>query len=146
MTGPRASGCFWTIRKGSAPPATGPGRGASAGVSERSSPQAKKRTKGRRFRVTVEWLLGHYDAHVDAVVPRHANGIEPLFAIYQKSFLPALEGAISRQRYALHPLFDQAKVRYVDAPQRFSPECEFANINTPADYERVSKLITKPSA
>lgn len=94
----------------------------------------------------VEWLLGHYDAHADAVVPRHANGIEPLFAIYQKSFLPALEEAISRQSYALHPLFDQAKVRYVDAPERFSPECEFANINTPADYERVSKLITKTSA
>ncbi len=44
----------------------------------------------------IEWLLGYYDAHVDTVIPRHQGGIEPLFGIYEKSFLSPLEEANTR--------------------------------------------------
>lgn len=92
---------------------------------------------------TVEWLLSHYDEAADAVVPRHPNGIEPLFSIYTRSFLPTIEQAIRDRHYALHSILAQARVRFADVPDHFSPEREFANINTHKDYERVSKLIRK---
>lgn len=91
----------------------------------------------------VEWLLGHYDPQADAIIPRHSGGIEPLFGIYGKSFLPALEEAIRTGRYALHFLFDDARVHFVEVPARFSVERDFANINTLEDYEQVLKLTEK---
>ncbi len=91
----------------------------------------------------VEWLLGYYDPQADAVIPRHSGGIEPLFGIYEKNFLPVLEEAIRSGRYALHFLFEEAKVRFVDVPGKFSAAREFANINTPEDYEWIVKLIEK---
>ena len=91
----------------------------------------------------VEWLLGQYDPQADAVIPRHPGGIEPLFSIYEKNFLPVLEGAIRSSRYALHFSLEEAKVRFVDVPERFSAAREFANINTPEDYERIRKLVDK---
>jgi molybdopterin-guanine dinucleotide biosynthesis protein A len=89
----------------------------------------------------IAWLLDHYDPHVDAVIPRHPAGIEPLFGIYEKNFLPALEKAIRSDCYGLHVVLEGAKVRFVDVPDKFSAEREFANINTLEDYERVLKLM-----
>ena len=89
----------------------------------------------------VEWLLGQYDPRADAVIPRHPAGIEPLFGIYEKSFLPALEEAIRSGRYGLHYLFAAARGRFVDVPEEFSAAREFANINTPEDYERIVELM-----
>lgn len=91
----------------------------------------------------VEWLLDQYDPQADAVIPRHPGGIEPLFSIYEKNFLPALEQAIRTGRYALHFLFAAAKVRFIDVPEKFSAAREFANINTPEDYERIVKLTKR---
>lgn len=91
----------------------------------------------------VEWLLDHYDPHADAVIPRHSGGIEPLFGIYEENFLPALEEAIRTGRYALHFLFEETRVRFIDVPAQFSAEHEFANINTPEDYERIVKLTER---
>ena len=89
----------------------------------------------------IEWLLGHYDPEAGAVIPRHAGGIEPLFGIYGKSLLPELEEAIRFGRYALHFVLEEARVRFVEVPEQFSVERDFANINTPEDYERVVKLL-----
>ncbi len=89
----------------------------------------------------VEWLLSHYDPEADAVIPRHAGGIEPLFGIYGKNLLPELEEAIRGGRYALHFVLEEARVRFVEVPERFSAARDFANINTPDDYERVMKML-----
>jgi len=89
----------------------------------------------------IEWLLGYYDAHVDAVIPRHQGGIEPLLGIYEKSFLPPLEEAIQAGRYALHFILEEANVRFVDVPEPF--QAEFANVNTPEDYKRIQAVTAK---
>ena len=89
----------------------------------------------------IEWLLDYYDAHVDAVIPRHLGGIEPLFGIYEKSFLPAIEEAIQSGRYALHFIIEEANVRFVDVPEHFS--VSFANVNTPEDYKRIQEVLAK---
>ncbi|MFB3061925.1 MAG: molybdenum cofactor guanylyltransferase [Candidatus Binatia bacterium] len=89
----------------------------------------------------IEWLLGHYDAHVEAVIPRHQGGIEPLLGIYEKSFLSPLEEAIQAGRYALHFILEEANVRFVDVPESFP--AEFANVNTPQDYKRIQEVMAK---
>jgi len=89
----------------------------------------------------IEWLLGYYDAHADAVIPRHQGGIEPLFGIYEKSFLPAIEESIQAGRYALHFIIEEANVRFVDVPEPFS--ARFANVNTAQDYKRIQEEMTK---
>lgn len=89
----------------------------------------------------VKWLLDHYDANADAVIARHQGGVEPLFGIYEKSFLPAMEEAIKSGRYALHVLLEAANVRFVDAPDRFGDE--FVNVNTPEDYIELQKAMAK---
>ncbi len=89
----------------------------------------------------IEWLLGYYDAHVDAVIPRHRGRIEPLLGIYEKSFLPPLEEAIQSGRYALHFILEEANVRFVDVPEPF--QAEFANVNTPEDYKRIQEVTAK---
>ncbi|MBI4525834.1 MAG: molybdenum cofactor guanylyltransferase [Deltaproteobacteria bacterium] len=89
----------------------------------------------------VEWLLENHDPDLDAVIPRHAGGIEPLLAIYELSALPILEEAIRSGRYGLHVALEKARVRLVDVPTRFSVEREFANINTPEDYEQVVQFL-----
>jgi len=91
--------------------------------------------------VLIEWLLGYYDAHADAVIPRHQGGIEPLFGIYEKSFLPAIEESIQAGRYALHFIIEEANVRFVDVPEPFS--ARFANVNTAQDYKRIQEVMTK---
>ena len=89
----------------------------------------------------IEWLLGYYDTPADAVIPRHLGGIEPLFGIYEKSFLPAIEEAIQSGRYALHFIIEEANVRFVDVPGPFSDR--FANVNTPEDYKRIQEVMAK---
>lgn len=88
----------------------------------------------------VDWLLDHYDASAAAIVPRHGKDIEPLFAIYEQSFLAAAEAAIDAGQYALHRALEGAALRLIDIPGHFSMEREFANINTPEDYERARKI------
>jgi molybdenum cofactor guanylyltransferase len=89
----------------------------------------------------VEWFLQHYDGEADAIVPRHARGIEPLFAIYQKSLLPRLDEAIDAGHLSLHAALHGGGIRFVDVPDRFSVAREFANINTREEYERAQKLL-----
>jgi len=90
----------------------------------------------------VAWLLSRYDPRADAVIPRHSQGIEPLFGIYEKGFLPALQEAIRRGQYGLRFLAEEAKVSLVDVPENFSVEREFVNINTPEDYERALRTMS----
>lgn len=92
-------------------------------------------------RSVIAWLLDQYDADVDAIIPKHAQGIEPLFAIYRTSALATLEAEIQSGRYALHLALDHVRARFVDVPAEFSFEREFSNINTPEDYADAVKLI-----
>ncbi|HEX9446228.1 MAG TPA: molybdenum cofactor guanylyltransferase [Candidatus Binatia bacterium] len=88
----------------------------------------------------IEWLLGRDDAEAAAVVPRHAGGIEPLFAIYNKSLLPALEAAIGAGRYAIRSVLQGPAVRFAALPERFDAAREFANVNTPEDHARILEM------
>ena len=89
----------------------------------------------------IERLLGYDEAHADAVMPRRLGEIEPIFGIYEKSFLPAIEEAIQAGRYALRFMLEEANVRFVDVPEPFP--ARFANVNTPEDYKRIQEVMAK---
>jgi len=78
---------------------------------------------------------------VDAVIPRHQGGIEPLLGIYEKSILHPLEEGIQARRYALHFIHEEANVRFVDVPESFP--AEFANVNASEDYKWIQEAMAK---
>ncbi len=70
----------------------------------------------------------------DAVVPKvGADLYEPLFAVYRKSALPAIEQVLQSGSNRVIDCFDRCKVKYLDLPGR-----EFRNINTKAEYKELN--------
>ena len=66
----------------------------------------------------------------DAVVPKVGTDFyEPLFAVYRKSALPAMEKLVQSGNNKIIDSFSRCRVRYVDLPGR-----QFRNINTRAEY------------
>lgn len=72
---------------------------------------------------------------VDVVVPRNTEGRpEPLFAIYMRSCLPALEKVIAGGGRRFTDLFNQVRVRWVDAASLPASSWQ-QNLNTPMEYQ-----------
>jgi molybdopterin-guanine dinucleotide biosynthesis protein A len=76
----------------------------------------------------VEWLLDHDEPAADAVVPRHAQGVEPLFAIYNPSFRAHLDAALAHPGDALLSALDTSRVRYVETSEGLARS--FARVET----------------
>ncbi len=70
--------------------------------------------------------VGDYDAVVPKVGPEL---YEPLFAVYKKSALPAIEQVLQSGSNRVIDCFDRCRVKYIDLPDR-----QFRNINTKAEY------------
>ncbi len=70
--------------------------------------------------------VGDYDAVVPKVGPQM---YEPLFAVYKKSALPAIEQVLQSGSNRVIDCFDRCRVKYIDLPGR-----QFSNINTKAEY------------
>lgn len=68
----------------------------------------------------------------DCVVPRTAGGhCEPLFAVYRKSALGAIEQVLRSGDRRIRDVYDLCDTRYVD----LDPGREFANLNTLDQYQ-----------
>ena len=78
-------------------------------------------------------LLDGADA---CLVRRGVKGIEPLFAVYARSCLPAAEDCLLGGRKSLRALLDAVNVRYVSPEdlREFDLERIFTNVNTPEEY------------
>lgn len=74
-------------------------------------------------------------AGYDIFIPRVGENVEPLFGVYRKSVLPALEDLLKNGQYRVRGLFPLVKTGFLPvsaAPGEASP---FFNINTAEDYE-----------
>ncbi len=78
--------------------------------------------------------VGDYDAVVPKVGPEL---YEPLFAVYKKSALPAIEQVLQSGSNRVIDCFDCCRVKYIDLPGR-----QFRNINTKAEYRGLVKEKT----
>ncbi|HEX8960881.1 MAG TPA: molybdenum cofactor guanylyltransferase [Geobacteraceae bacterium] len=77
----------------------------------------------------------------DAVVPRSADGFEPLFAVYSRTCLEPMRRLLERGNFRIYDLYDELNVRYVpmEALSRLAgDERALINVNTPEEFARVS--------
>jgi len=76
----------------------------------------------------------------DVVVPRvGADMYEPLFAVYTKDALPAMEELVESGNNKIIDSYGRCRVRYVDLPGR-----RFRNINTRAEYHGLVEKRSNP--
>jgi molybdenum cofactor guanylyltransferase len=90
----------------------------------------------------LRYMLG-LTAGFDLVVPRLAEMVEPLHAVYAKSCLAPIERLLEQGNMQVNALLGLVKVRYVEADEvdRFDPRhLSFFNVNTRADLERAQRL------
>jgi len=77
----------------------------------------------------------------DAVVPRRDGFAQPLAALYRRApALAAAERALAADTLALKDVLAQLEVRWLEGDDlaALDPDSEaLANVNTPADYERI---------
>jgi molybdopterin-guanine dinucleotide biosynthesis protein A len=95
----------------------------------------------------LRYMLGRKDGF-DLVVPRIAEGVEPLHAVYARSCLAPMERLLEQGKMQINALFKLIKVRYVEADEveRFDPQrLSFFNVNTSADLERAQQLAKEIS-
>lgn len=87
----------------------------------------------------VRFILQHREGY-DVVLPRTAQGLEPVFALYHKNCLGAMAGMLARGDYRIYDFYDQVRVRYLDA-EILPPGWQRAlfNLNTPEDLRRMKK-------
>ena len=68
---------------------------------------------------------------VDAVIPTTGEEkYEPLYAVYRKSALGAINGVLSSRERKISDIFSRCRVKFVKLEAR-----QFANLNTMADFE-----------
>lgn len=89
--------------------------------------------------LSPEVLARHVDAAegTDLVVFRHELGMEPLHAVYRKSCLPPVEGAIRSGQRCAYAFHDQVRVRYMNPAEIPSLDPglgSFYNVNTPDQW------------
>lgn len=87
-------------------------------------------------------LIRAADAHDIAVPVTPAGDLEPLFAVYRKSVLPAVERLVASGENSLVPLFAECKTRRV----RLRDASWLKNLNTPEDYARYIRRLERPGA
>jgi len=78
----------------------------------------------------VTWML-RQARHADIVVPRDGDHHQPLFAVYRKSVLPAMDAALAAGERRPAAIFDRCRTLFID----LAPDEVPVNLNTPADLE-----------
>ena len=83
------------------------------------------------------WRLA---AGADVTVLRAADGAHPLFGVYRRGCLPAVQRAIAQGQHRMTSFWDALPVRVIDvANDPFWTRVLF-NVNTPADYRRALRI------
>jgi len=81
----------------------------------------------------------------DAVVPRTERGYHPLCAVYARGCERAVAARLASGAFAMKDLLADVRVRAVDADELTmfgDPDRLLANLNTPADLERIEALAS----
>ena len=87
-------------------------------------------------------LLTLLDSH-DVCLIRSARGVEPLFAVYSSSCLPAIQNALDEGRRSMFHMLEQLDTLELTPEQlsQFDVERVLTNVNDPQEYDRVLSSI-----
>jgi molybdopterin-guanine dinucleotide biosynthesis protein A len=150
--------CEDVVLVGGDPPPDAPGRRAPDGDGPRSALRglvaALDATRAERVLVvatdlpfvTPDLLLALVAwPEADAVVPRTADGIHPLCALYRReTALAVARRNLAGERLALSALLDKLATRYLDGDDLRAVDPDgtaLLNVNTPEDLARVQRLL-----
>lgn len=150
--------CEDVVLVGGNPPPDAPGRRAPDGDGPRSALRgvvaALEATRAERVLVvatdlpfvTPDLLLALVAwPEADVVVPRTADGIHPLCALYRReSALAAARRNLAAERLALSALLDALATRYLEGDDLCAVDPDgtaLLNVNTPEDLARVQRLL-----
>jgi molybdopterin-guanine dinucleotide biosynthesis protein A len=90
-------------------------------------------------------LLLSLAAQADAIVPRSAQGPEPLHAVYSAGCLPAVDACLRDGERAVSALLARVRTQYVE-PREWAPYdpdgLSFLNVNTPDDWLRIVERLS----
>ncbi len=78
----------------------------------------------------------------DAVVPRGANGYEPLFAVYSMNCRDLMRRFLEEGKVRIFDLYPELNVRYVPTEELVSlagDDRALLNVNTPEEFARASR-------
>ncbi|MBE0447352.1 MAG: formate dehydrogenase accessory sulfurtransferase FdhD [Actinobacteria bacterium] len=92
----------------------------------------------------IDYLGGLTD-EADIVIPRTVDGLEPLFAFYNKRCLPVIDEMLARGDRKIVAILPQVSVRVVGYPEIADLDgasTTFININTERDLERAERRAT----
>ena len=89
----------------------------------------------------LAWLVNEARSEKAVVtVPRASGGLQPLCAVYGKSFAEVAQQALEAGRNKIDPLFREVRARIVEEEEivqlGYSAEM-FRNLNTPEEWKRV---------
>lgn len=73
----------------------------------------------------------------EITIPSHNERLEPLCAVYDKSCTSKLEELLKKHELKLLDMLKHFKMRQISIPEDILKDNCFANINTPAEYEKV---------
>jgi len=76
----------------------------------------------------------------DLVVPIHKGKYEMLFALYSRKCLPRMEEMISQKMYKITGIFEDRSIQVKKIPIDSSFIKLLTNINTPEEYDRLSRF------
>lgn len=98
----------------------------------------------------LQLLADHCSPSFDIVMPILAQGPQPMLACYRKACLPSLHRQILAQEFRLQALLDEPSLRVRRVTEAELVQADpllrsFLNMNTPADFEMVEKLL-RPSS
>ncbi|MCG8400930.1 MAG: molybdenum cofactor guanylyltransferase [Firmicutes bacterium] len=90
-------------------------------------------------------LLIKEAAGFDILVPKYRGYLEPLFAVYNKTCIDAIEERLARGQNKISSLYHVLRVKYLeeDKMRAAEPQLEkvFFNLNTPSDLDKAQSIM-----
>lgn len=124
-------------------PGAGPVGGAYTGITEASHPHVL--VVGCDMPFLSSTLLAHLAGRIDthaAIVPRAADGLHPLHAVYSRDALSAFSSALEAGEFSFMALLSRLDAVKVEEEEmrRYDPELlSLFNVNQPGDFEAARK-------
>lgn len=97
------------------------------------------------LRAAVARLVVERAGEADVVIPRAADQLQTMHAVYGKRCLPHMEARLRAGRLKIVGFFDDVRVLEVseaEVARHADPALVFMNLNTPEELERARAMIT----
>lgn len=95
-------------------------------------------------KMLIKTIINQIAPGVDAIVPETSNGIEPLFAVYSKNCLHAIEHQLNQKHLKVKKFLKKVRTKFLPEMKikEVDPDLNsFFNINTPEDLAIAKKLV-----